>query len=276
LPVLDVGVLLGGAAGAPARQGDGALVVEIDGLACALRVDQVDHVASLYEAGGEVKDAAGRPLVLLEPERLVPASAGAGDGGGRARDMTDGEVDFDPEELAMLRQLFRSEAHEALEAMTARCWRRGRWGRRRGADRDDAGDAHAEGRGGDGGAAGDGGSGASAGERAGGVWPRPVALDGRDGGGAGRGDRRAADLSGHEDDPGAGQMADELRTSIEQLALPQPNRRAGTQPPVAIEPVAGDAAGDAGPGAEPGRRRTRDRWWSPGRGCGSSPRGSTR
>jgi len=54
------------------------------------------------------------------------------------------------------------------------------------------------------------------------------------------------------DDPGAGQMADELRTSIEQLALPQPNRRAGTQPPVAIEPVAGDAAGDAGPGAEAG------------------------
>jgi len=47
------------------------LVVEIDGLACALRVDQWNHVASLYEAGGEVKDAAGRPLVLLEPERLV-------------------------------------------------------------------------------------------------------------------------------------------------------------------------------------------------------------
>jgi len=34
--------------------------------------------------------------------------------------MTDGEFDFDPEELAMLRQLFRSEAHEALEAVTSR------------------------------------------------------------------------------------------------------------------------------------------------------------
>lgn len=71
LPVLDVAVLLGGAAGSPARQGDGALVVESDGVVCALRVDQVDHVASLYESGGGVKDAAGRPLVLLDPTKLV-------------------------------------------------------------------------------------------------------------------------------------------------------------------------------------------------------------
>jgi chemotaxis signal transduction protein len=71
LPVLDVAVLLGGAAGTPARQGDGALVVEVEGVVCALRVDQVDHVASLYEAGGEVRDAAGRPLALLEPPRLI-------------------------------------------------------------------------------------------------------------------------------------------------------------------------------------------------------------
>jgi len=32
--------------------------------------------------------------------------------------MTDSELDFDPEELAMLRQLFRSEAQDALEAVT--------------------------------------------------------------------------------------------------------------------------------------------------------------
>src|SRR5512133_853759 len=31
-----------------------------------------------------------------------------------------GEPDFDPEELAMLRQLFRAEAHDALEQVTAR------------------------------------------------------------------------------------------------------------------------------------------------------------
>jgi chemotaxis protein histidine kinase CheA len=34
--------------------------------------------------------------------------------------MTGRELDFDPEELAMLRQLFRSEAQDALEAVTAR------------------------------------------------------------------------------------------------------------------------------------------------------------
>jgi chemotaxis protein histidine kinase CheA/CheY-like chemotaxis protein len=34
--------------------------------------------------------------------------------------MSDGELDFDAEELAMLRQLFRDEAHEALETVTAR------------------------------------------------------------------------------------------------------------------------------------------------------------
>ena len=71
LPVLDVGVLLGGTVGLPARQGDGALVVEAEGVVCALRVDQVDHVASLPEARGQVIDASGRPLVLLEPARLI-------------------------------------------------------------------------------------------------------------------------------------------------------------------------------------------------------------
>ena len=34
--------------------------------------------------------------------------------------MTGRELDFDPEELAMLRQLFRSEAQDALETVTAR------------------------------------------------------------------------------------------------------------------------------------------------------------
>jgi chemotaxis signal transduction protein len=71
LPVLDVGVLLGGAAARPARQGDSALVVEVEAVVCALRVDQVDHVASLPESRGEVMDAAGRPLVLLDPGRLI-------------------------------------------------------------------------------------------------------------------------------------------------------------------------------------------------------------
>lgn len=83
LPVLDVAALLDQPPGPPARQGDGALVIEAEGLVCALRVDQVDHVATLPAAerssspaitaaeGGAVVDAAGRPLVLLDPTRLV-------------------------------------------------------------------------------------------------------------------------------------------------------------------------------------------------------------
>jgi purine-binding chemotaxis protein CheW len=71
LPVLDVGVLLDQPPGPPPRQGDGAIVLEAEGVVCGLRVDQVDHVASLFETGGSVVDAAGRPLTLLEPERLL-------------------------------------------------------------------------------------------------------------------------------------------------------------------------------------------------------------
>lgn len=71
LPVLDVGALLDQPVGPPPRQGDGALVLEAEGTVCALRVDQVDHVASLVEADGAVVDAAGRPLTLLDPARLI-------------------------------------------------------------------------------------------------------------------------------------------------------------------------------------------------------------
>lgn len=71
LPVLDVGALLDLPPGPAPRQGDGALVLEADGLVCGLRVDQVDHVASLLETGGAVVDAAGRPLTLLDPQRLL-------------------------------------------------------------------------------------------------------------------------------------------------------------------------------------------------------------
>jgi chemotaxis signal transduction protein len=71
VPVLDVGVLVSGTPGLPARQGDGALVVEAEGLTCALRVDQVEHVASLHETDGEVLDATGRPLMLLDAGRLL-------------------------------------------------------------------------------------------------------------------------------------------------------------------------------------------------------------
>jgi chemotaxis signal transduction protein len=77
LPVLDVAALLDQPAGPPARQGDGALVLEAEATVCALRVDQVDHVATLPASdpvGAEpstVVDAVGRPLTLLDPQRLV-------------------------------------------------------------------------------------------------------------------------------------------------------------------------------------------------------------
>jgi purine-binding chemotaxis protein CheW len=71
LPVLDTGALLGLPAGLAARQGDGALVLEAEGTICALRVDQVDHVASLPGDGNAVLDSTGRPLVLLDPTKLV-------------------------------------------------------------------------------------------------------------------------------------------------------------------------------------------------------------
>jgi chemotaxis signal transduction protein len=71
LPVLDVGALLDLEPGPPARQGDGALVLEADSTLCALRVDQVDHVASLVETAGAVVDGAGRPLTLLDPSKMI-------------------------------------------------------------------------------------------------------------------------------------------------------------------------------------------------------------
>jgi chemotaxis signal transduction protein len=71
LPVLDVGAVLGQPPGPPARQGDGALVLETEGVVCALRVDQVDHVASLHESGGGMVDAGGRPLMLLDPAVII-------------------------------------------------------------------------------------------------------------------------------------------------------------------------------------------------------------
>jgi chemotaxis signal transduction protein len=71
LPVLDLLALMDEPPGPPPRQGDGALVLESEGTVCALRVDQVDHVASLLETGSGVVDASGRPLVLLDPQKLV-------------------------------------------------------------------------------------------------------------------------------------------------------------------------------------------------------------
>jgi purine-binding chemotaxis protein CheW len=72
LPVIDLTAVLGHASGPTPRQGDGALVLEAEGVTCALRVDQVDHVASLSASTPEVVlDSSGRPITLLDPSRLL-------------------------------------------------------------------------------------------------------------------------------------------------------------------------------------------------------------
>ncbi len=74
LPVLDLGGVLGTTTGPPARQGDGALVIEVEGTVCAVRVDQVDHVASLLAQQEHVIDSTGKPIRLLDPAWIVHAA----------------------------------------------------------------------------------------------------------------------------------------------------------------------------------------------------------
>ena len=85
LPVLDLAVLYQGAAPVAARQGDGALVVEVDGVIAALRVDQVDEVATLEGEPEHVVDSRGRSLVLLDPREVLRKASEAVASGPGAR-----------------------------------------------------------------------------------------------------------------------------------------------------------------------------------------------
>lgn len=72
VPVLDIAALARAGHGASPRQGDSALLVEIDGVAAALRVDKVEEVATLPAAGPDaVLDGRGRPIPLIDPGALV-------------------------------------------------------------------------------------------------------------------------------------------------------------------------------------------------------------
>lgn len=73
VPVLDTGVLVGGRPGPAPRQGDGALLIELDGVAAALRVDKVDEVATLQTTpdGRGVVDGRGRVVPLVDPSAVV-------------------------------------------------------------------------------------------------------------------------------------------------------------------------------------------------------------
>jgi len=70
-PVLDLGPLVGKPPHATARQGDGALLIEVDGVTAALRVDNVDEISTLPAADGVVRDQRGRPVPLLDAPQLL-------------------------------------------------------------------------------------------------------------------------------------------------------------------------------------------------------------
>lgn len=70
-PVLDLGPLVGRAAHPAPRQGDGALLLEVDGASAALRLDNVDEIATLPVSTDAVRDGRGRMVPLIDPPQLL-------------------------------------------------------------------------------------------------------------------------------------------------------------------------------------------------------------
>lgn len=79
VPVLDLPALLGTAAAATPRQGDGALLLEADHAVAALRVDTIDEVGTLAGGPGPatVIDARGRMVAVVDPPALLRRAAAA-------------------------------------------------------------------------------------------------------------------------------------------------------------------------------------------------------
>lgn len=100
VPVLDIAALTGGEPGPAPRQGDGALLVELDGVTAALRVDKVDEVATLGPSidGKAVLDGRGRTIPLVDPaavirRALAESQAARGDDAEVAPDVPDLSAD---------------------------------------------------------------------------------------------------------------------------------------------------------------------------------------
>lgn len=81
-PVLDLASLLDGATSDDARRttvlprarrGDGAILLEVEGLVAAFRVSNVEEVSTLNEAADAqtLLDSRGRKVELLDPRRLL-------------------------------------------------------------------------------------------------------------------------------------------------------------------------------------------------------------
>lgn len=70
-PVIDLGPLVGRPPHPPPRQGEGALLLDVDGATAALRVDNVDEISTLPAVDDGVRDGRGRIVPLVDPRQLL-------------------------------------------------------------------------------------------------------------------------------------------------------------------------------------------------------------
>jgi chemotaxis signal transduction protein len=70
-PVIDLGPLVGRPPHPPPRQGEGALLLDVDGATAALRVDNVDEISTLPAVDDGVRDGRGRVVPLVDPRQLL-------------------------------------------------------------------------------------------------------------------------------------------------------------------------------------------------------------
>jgi purine-binding chemotaxis protein CheW len=77
MPVVDLESLLGEGRAPRANRGDGAVLVQVEELRAALRVDNVDEVTTLRAREDRLVDGAGREIALLDPPALLERAMAA-------------------------------------------------------------------------------------------------------------------------------------------------------------------------------------------------------